>query len=226
MGRPGPYDGVIMEIIEFTDPGCVWSWAAHPVLARFREHLPGVRWRRVFGVQLDGPYGGRADADAALAGWREVARTTGVPLTDSLAYAHVSTRAAATAAAAAELQGAEVADAALLRLRESFFLRGRPADTTEAVAEALDGLPGLDLARLLRDMESPAVKDRLDADWAETRDPLPEALAGGDGVVRRDGDRVRYAFPTIVVRGARGVAVLAAWHPLEDYLAAAARVGP
>lgn len=229
MDRPGPDDGVTMEIIEYTDPGCVWSWAAHPILAGLRDRLrgePGVRWRRVFGIQLDGPPGGRGDAAAMLAGWQETGRATGRPITAVLEYAHVTTRPAAAAAVAAELQGPEVGDAVLLRLRESFFRYGRPADTPEAIAAALAGTPGLDLDRLLADADSAAVKERLAADWAETRDPVPEALAAGEGTVRPEGAGFRYVFPTVVLRGANGTAVLSGRRSLADYLAAVSRIGP
>jgi predicted DsbA family dithiol-disulfide isomerase len=46
----------LVEVTEFADPGCPWSWASEPrirwVHRRYRDH---VAWRRVFGVQLDGP---------------------------------------------------------------------------------------------------------------------------------------------------------------------------
>ncbi|MFB9895546.1 DsbA family protein [Planobispora takensis] len=256
----------VIEVVEYTDPGCVWAWGSEPKLRRLRlaleragleragleraglEHAGdleradgpersgqerggGVRWRRVFGVQLDGPAGGRGDAAAVLAGWHDVARHTGAPVPDVLAYAHTTTRPACTAAAAAELQGDDVAGRVLRRLRESFFVHGRPADDPRAVADALRGTPGLDLDRLLADLDSPQVRARLERDWEETRDPLPEVVGligegPAPGAARPDGDRLRYGFPTVVLRGPGGHAVVPGWRRAAEYRAAVERVLP
>jgi protein-disulfide isomerase-like protein with CxxC motif len=193
-----------IEVVEYTDPGCIWSWSAEPVLRELRRRS-GVRWRRVFGVPERG-------GEDPLPGWREVAAETGAPLTDRLHWIPISMLPASLAARAAEHQGSAIADGVVLRLREATFLHGRPADTPERIASAVRGLPGLDVARLLRDLDSPDVVFSIEADRAETRRPLPEAIT------RPEGDAVRYTFPTLAVDGR----VVSGWHALQDYVRVAA----
>jgi predicted DsbA family dithiol-disulfide isomerase len=193
-----------VEVVEFTDPGCIWSWSSEPVLRELRKR-PGVRWRRVFGV----PDRGTADP---LPGWREVAAETGAPLTDTLHWIPASMLPASLAARAAEHQGRAIAEEVLLRLREATFLHGRPADTPERIAAAVAGVERLDVARLLRDLDSPDVVFSIAADRAETRRPLPGAIT------RAEGDAVRYTFPTLVIDGR----VVSGRHTLQDYVQVAA----
>jgi predicted DsbA family dithiol-disulfide isomerase len=190
-----------IEVVEYTDPGCIWSWSAEPAIRRLRERR-GIRWRRVFGVP-------RRGSDDPLPGWREVAAETGAPLTETLHWIPQSMLPASLAGRAAEHQGRAVAEAVLLRLREATFLHGRPADTTDRVAQALRGLPGLDLARLIRDLDSPDVIFSIEADQAETRRPRPEAIT------RAEDDGVRYAFPTLIIDDH----VVSGWHALAEVAA-------
>jgi hypothetical protein len=191
----------VTEVVEYTDPGCIWSWSAEPVLRELRQR-PGVRWRRVFGVPERG-------SEDPLPGWREVVAETGAPLTDMLHWVPASMLPASLAARAAEHQGRPIADAVLLRLREATFLHGRPADTRDHVADALADLPRLDLPRLLRDLDSPDVVFSIQADRSETRRPLPGAIT------RTEGDGVRYTFPTLVIDGH----VVSGWHALAGVAA-------
>jgi predicted DsbA family dithiol-disulfide isomerase len=190
-----------VEIVEYTDPGCIWSWSAEPAIRRLRER-PGVRWRRVFGVP-------RRGGEDPLPGWREVAAETGVPLTDALHWIPQSMLPASLAARAAEHQGRAIAEAVLLRLREATFLHGRPADTTDRIADALRDLPALDLRRLIRDLDSPDVIFSIEADRAETRRPRPEAIT------RAEDEGVRYAFPTLIIDDH----VVSGWHALAEVVA-------
>jgi|1186.fasta_scaffold134703_2 protein-disulfide isomerase-like protein with CxxC motif len=188
-----------IDVVEYTDPGCIWSWSAEPAIRRLRER-PGMRWRRVFGV----PRRGGADP---LPGWREVASETGAPLTDVLHWIPQSMLPASLAARAADHQGRAVAEAVLLRLREATFLHGRPADTTDRVADALRGIPGLDLFRLIRDLDSPDVVFSIEADMAEARRPRREAVTREE-----PGGELRYAFPTLLIDDH----VVSGWHALAE----------
>ncbi len=135
------------------------------------------------------------------------------------------------AAKAAEAQGDEVAERVIRRLREALYVLGDPPDDRTPLAEALAGVPGLDLGRLLGDLDSPAVVEALQRDLHETRDPRPEVIdlddpGPGAGRAKRDGDRWRYVFPTLVVHGPVGVRVVPGWKPLEAYVAAIEAVAP
>jgi protein-disulfide isomerase-like protein with CxxC motif len=203
-----------VEIIEFTDPGCIWSWSSDAKLARLRESTKDVaRWRRVLGIA--GPRDGTPEE--LRASWIEVAAITGATVPDRLEHVPDSL-VLSRAARAAENQGRKRAEAVLRRLRESVFEDGRPADSPERLREALTPIEGLDVERLIRDLESSLVLWTLDADRTETRRPHPDVVA------RRDGDDLRYPFPTLIVRGPGGERILAGWIEYEVYSAAIADV--
>ncbi len=130
-----------IEVTEFTDPGCVWSWSSEPKLRRLRrQYGDRVAWRRVFGIQIDDvklSFPDRDPVDGAeewRADWLAVAAHSGAPITPRLEWMHASTWPASRAAKAAEAQGDEVAEAVLRRLREAVFVDGRPADNPERIA--------------------------------------------------------------------------------------------
>ena len=160
-----------IEVTEFTDPGCVWSWSSEPKLRRLRrQYGDRVAWRRVFGIQIDDvklSFPDRDPVDGAeewRADWLAVAAHSGAPITSRLEWMHSSTWPASRAAKAAEAQGDDVADAVLRRLREAVFVDGRSADNPERIALALSGVPGLDLDWLLEDLDSDAVSEAIAKD--------------------------------------------------------------
>jgi predicted DsbA family dithiol-disulfide isomerase len=223
-----------VEVIEFTDPGCAWSWGSEPIMRWLARRYEGrLRWRRVFGVQLDGPAG--ADVGEApeelREGWLAIAEHTSAPVAERLERGHASTRPAALAAKAAELQGAAAAEAVLRRLREAFFVVGRPPDTPSRIFEAIEGLPSVDAGRLLEDLESDAVAAALELDWGEARRPHQDViLLDGEGPhpggAKRDGETQRYAFPTVVARGPGGERVVPGWRAPHRYRDAVEAVAP
>jgi predicted DsbA family dithiol-disulfide isomerase len=227
-----------IEVTEFTDPGCVWSWSSEPKLRRLRlQYGNRVAWRRVFGIQIDdvklsfpdrdpveGPEEWRAD-------WLAVAAHSGAPITPRLEWMHASTWPASRAAKAAEAQGDEVAEAVLRRLREAVFVDGRPADNPERIALTLAGVHGLDLDWLLDDLDSAAVAAAVGADFDLTRDPHPDVVGLKEdgphpGAAKAEGPILRYSFPTLIVIGPEGERVLPGWRTLEQYEEAFEAVAP
>jgi predicted DsbA family dithiol-disulfide isomerase len=200
----------LVEVIEFTDPACVWSWSSDAKLRRLRERTRSiVRWRRALG--LAGRWGGTPEE--LRANWLEVASITGAHVPDRLT--HVPDPVVLSRAArAAENQGRKRAEAVLLRLRESVFVDGEPADSPERLREVLGEVDGLNVDRLIRDLDASLVLYTLDSDRAEARRPHPDVVA------RQDGDDLRYPFPTLVVRGPGGERVLPGWTEYETYAAA------
>jgi predicted DsbA family dithiol-disulfide isomerase len=201
----------MIDVVEITDPGCIWSWGSVEKIARLRETYALI-WRRVLGVPGPRP-GGPAEQHA---NWLEVSAITGAAVAERLEYVSRTSLPESLAARAAERQGSEVAEAVLLRLREATFLEGRPADSVERLREALGRVAGLDLDRLLADLDDPGVIASVQADAEEARRPPLELIASG--VARRDGDEYRYPFPTLIVNGR----ILAGWTAYEDYVAALA----
>ena len=124
------------------------------------------------------------------------------------------------------------AGARFRRLRESLFLFGRPADDEAAILAALADVPGLDVDALRADLDTPAVHDAAQADWEETRNPLPAVIGLEEPPPapgrrpRPTATRLRYRFPTLVVHGPGGTAVVPGWRPLATYLDAFAAAAP
>jgi len=227
-----------IEVTEFTDPGCVWSWSSEPKLRRLRhQYGERVTWRRVFGIQIDDLKLSFADRDPVdsteewRADWLAVAAHTDAPITPRLEWMHASTWPATRAAKAAEAQGDAVAEAVLRRLREAVFVDGRPADSRERIAVTLDGVPELDLGRLLDDLDSPAVAAAVGNDFDLTRDPHPDVVGLKEdgphpGAAKAEGPILRYSFPTLIISGPAGEYVMPGWRTLEQYEAAFTAVAP
>lgn len=231
-----------LTVVEYTDPACPWAWGSEPKFRQLRELLgPSAQWRRVFGILFDEGDALPPDDAAAAAetAWyheelKEISTHTHAPFPAALAWIASSSWPASLASKAAEAQGPDVAEAVLARLRETTFIHGRPADTHERVLAALQDVPGLDLPALASAAASPEVLAAVRQDWSETREPCQEVLdltAPGrhPGRAKPLGeepeDGFRYALPTLVFEGPGGRVVVPGWRPLEEYLAAAARVG-
>ncbi|WP_051472204.1 DsbA family oxidoreductase [Patulibacter minatonensis] len=230
-----------IEVVEYTDPGCVWSWGSEPQLRWLRRHYGDqLRWRRVLGVQVDRlsethpTRDAVRDAEAFRDDWLAVAVHTDAPVPVRLDRQHRSTRPASHAVRAAERQVTaehpDVADRVLRRLREAVFVHGRPADTRERIADALAGVDGLDLDRLLGDLDDPEVLASVQADWEETRRPHPAVIGRtgpgpNPGGAKPDGERTRYGFPTLLLRGPAGEEVVSGWNDVAALARAVESVG-
>ncbi|MFB9835726.1 DsbA family oxidoreductase [Actinoallomurus acaciae] len=226
-----------LTVVEFTDPACPWAWGSEPKFRWLRAALDGrpARWRRVFGILFDDDDDPAPDPDAEAAWYHryiaDIAEHTGAPYAPRLRWVARSSWPSSLAAKAAEAQGAGVAASVLRRLRETTFVLGTPADRVETVLDAVTGVPGLDHARLSRDLVSAPVRSAVRRDWAETREPFPEVLTvtgpgPHPGRAKEVGERHRFALPTLVFTGPAGRAVVPGWRELGEYVDAAERVAP
>ncbi|MER5787566.1 DsbA family protein [Streptomyces sp. NPDC001980] len=234
-----------VEVVEYTDPLCPWAWGSEPVFRGLRTALAGrVRWRRVYCILFDHDEDPAPDPAAETAWYARyvegIAGHTRAPRALRLSRVAASSWPSSLVAKAAELQGPEVADRVLRRLRETVFVLGEPADTLGAALDAAAGVPGLDARRLTADAASAAVLDGVRADHAEARRPVPEVLSdvppdglsapGGSphpGTAKETPDgRHRYALPTLVVHGPGGRRVVPGWRPYEVYAAAVGALCP
>jgi len=227
-----------VEVVEYTDPGCVWSWGSEPQLRWLRHHYGRqLTWRRVLGVQVDRlelSHPGLDpvhDAETFRAQWLAVAEHTRAPVPVQLTRMHRSTRPAAAAVHAAALQGPAVADRVLRALREAVFVVGSPADDPAGVREAVRGVDGVDVEQLVAGLDAPVVLARVAADVAEARDPHPDVVGRtgpgpNAGAARPDGSGgVRYGFPTLVLRGPGGEQVVSGWLSVDELAAAVEAAG-
>ncbi|MGK0224479.1 MAG: putative DsbA family dithiol-disulfide isomerase [Limisphaerales bacterium] len=231
-----------IEVIEYTDPLCSIAWGTEPykrrLLSRFGEKL---KWRVVMAglcgdnstVKAFQPWDAYKAGQSYLKVWKRVTGITGMPYPQDLRYMAVTTDPPCLVVKAAERQGSDVADRVLRRFRESVFLYGTPVDSLDQTTKALEGLPGLDLERLLRDIESEEVKAAYLADWEETRQPndyvrgLPDAetehLQGG--MMVSEGHE-RYNLPTFIFRGPAGERTVPGYRPYAEYEEALEAVCP
>jgi predicted DsbA family dithiol-disulfide isomerase len=237
---PHPRDAVV-DVVEFTDPISPWAWGTEPLLRWARRHYgPALRWRRAYAVAIDrlaDAHPGRdpvRDTEAFRAEWLAVARHTEAPVPVRLERMSRSTRLAAQAARAAERQVTterpDAADRTLRRLREAVLVHGRPIDTRDRLLDALAGVQGLDLERLLGDLETSSIVESVQADRDESRRPHPAVIGRQGrgpypGAAEPDGLHLRYALPTLLLHGPAGDAVVAGWSTPDALAAAIEGVG-
>lgn len=201
-----------VEVVEYTDPLCPWAWGSEPVFRGLRAALGGrVHWRRVYCILFDHDDDPAPDPAAETAWYsryvEDICGHTHAPRAYRLGRVAASSWPVSLVAKAAELQGTEVADRVLRRLRESVFVLGEPADTPALALSAARGVPGLDHERLAADAASTAVLDRVRADRAEARRPVRAVLSVPDGSSPHPGAAKetpdgghRYALPTLLFR--------------------------
>ncbi len=213
----------MIDVVEYTDPWCSWAWGTEPKLRRLRwRYGDRFRWRTVLGDLVPEREGVDLEKVAPeIAGyWQKVSKHTGMPWPEGLRWAPGRSQVADKAVIAARAQGAE--GALLRRIRESCFIDCAPADTKERIL-ALD-VPGVDMERLGRDMDSDEVAAAFAHDREETRNPNRYVLElqethEGKGNARKEGERWRYVFPTLLFRG-DGEHTVPGWQLWERYLAA------
>lgn len=227
----GPSGGVV-HVTEITDAACPWAWGSEPAFRLLRHTLgPHLSWRRVFGILFDEDDDPAPDPDAE-ARWYErfidgVTAHTEAPHARRLHWLTRTSWPASLAAKAAEGQGRAVAEHVLRRLRESTFVSGTPADSRDGVRDAVRGVPGLDVDRLLRDMGEEGVCAAVRDDRARARRPHPEVFgleAPGPhpGRAKELADGWRYALPTLLFDGPGGPVRVPGWRPVRSYFEAAA----
>ncbi|TXS43835.1 hypothetical protein EAO72_10820 [Streptomyces sp. or43] len=216
---------------------CPWAWGSEPSFRRLREALSGrVRWRRVYAILFDHDDDPAPDPAAETAWYaryvEEISGHTGAPRAARLSRVAASSWPSSLVAKAAELQGDDVAGRVLRRLRETVFVLGEPADTTALALSAARGVPGLDPDRLRSDATSGNVLDRVRADRAEARRPVPDVLSvRGDsphpGAAKETLDGgFRYALPTLLVHCPDGHRAVPGWRPFAAYEAAVDALAP
>ncbi|MFJ4833387.1 DsbA family protein [Streptomyces sp. NPDC088747] len=226
-----------LEVVEYTDPLCPWAWGSEPAFRKLRAALAGrVRWRRAYAILFDHDDDPAPDPAAETAWYSryvaDISAHTQAPRAVRLKRVAASSWPASLVAKAAELQGPEVAERVLRRLRESVFVLGDPADTAALALSAARGVPDLDPGRLAVDAASADVREQVRADRAEARRPVPEVLSvpGGTphpGAAKEtpDGGH-RYALPTLLFRAPGGYRAVPGRRPYEAYAAAVEELCP
>jgi putative protein-disulfide isomerase len=218
-----------VEVIYYTDPLCSWSWAFEAVWRRLRYELGGrIAWRYVLGGMIpdwqtfnDPLHSVHRPAQMGPS-WYEVRHRTGMPIDEMiwLQDPPASSYPACVAVKAAGLQGAAVEEAYLRRLREAVMLERRNVARREVLVETFEELAGHDLLDPLDPLAPVTARFRRDLVG-------DEALEAFRADLKDAGYREIGRFPTFVLRGAAGRAVLVVgYRPYAVFREALAAVAP
>ncbi len=228
---------VPVEVRYYTDPACIWSWAAEPALRRLMFEFEG---ELTFVWAMGGlarHYGSSyQDSEAAvgrgpdcfadlMSHWLNVAGQTGMPCDPRLwTEAPISgTFPACVAVEAASEQGWEAGYRYLRRVREGLLCFRRALDQPEAlVAEAAPA--GLDVGRFEAALDSEDATEAFVAHVEEARQVPEEARDAGKTSITEGHERL--SFPSVVFVGEDG-GRHGAWgfQPASAYRAAALAAG-
>ncbi len=198
----------VIEASYYTDPACPWSWALEPSVRRLQVELgDAVAIRPVMG----GRWPRFEDPQAQVAEWLEACDRSGMPFDPRLWLESPpsGSHPACLAVVAAGEQGEALQAAYLRRVREGLMCGRRKLDAIEALLAEAHAVPGVDAARLRRDLGSSATVERFGEQLERTR-----AIGGLD------------ALPAIAFHGADGEdRVVRGYVPYDEWRAAALAAG-
>lgn len=209
-----PVDPDVVDILEFTDPVCVWCWGSEPTL-RALKHQYGDQVRigfvmgglvpdiNTFMDARNNIGGGPEQSNRAVAAhWLQAAERHGMPIgTEGFGLfsdEHRSTYPQNIAYKAAQQQGEELATRFLRRMREASEVEAMVTSTIE-VQTQLAAEVGLDVGALLK-----AVGDGS----AEAAFHDDQAFIRGFGST---------GFPAFLIRYRGKAGLLPGWQPFETF---------
>ena len=209
-----------MKVTLYNDAACPWGYSAHPA---FRT----LEWR--YGAQLDWrlvligltenaqQYVDRGYTSlSSAAGYARRFRRFGMPFAPAPRARVVGTGRACRAVVAARLQAPGSEWAAFRALQFAWFTTTLLLDEDEGIAEALRGVPGLDVAAVIGSIDLPEVEEAYQRDRAETRSAVgsPAELQGKTATT--DGP-IRFTAPSVVFEHAGRRLVAGGWQTIEAY---------
>ncbi len=209
-----------MKAILYNDAGCPWGYSANPAL-RVLEWRYGSQldWRLVLiGLTeqaqqyVDRGYTPLGSAD----GYARRFRRFGMPLSPEPRARVVGTGRACRAVVAARLQSPGSEWSVVRALQFAWFTTTLLLDEDAGIAEALRGVPGVDVGALIASIDQPEVEEAYQRDRAEARTALgsPAELQGKTATT--DGP-VRYTAPSLVFETADRRVVAGGWQTIEAY---------
>jgi predicted DsbA family dithiol-disulfide isomerase len=220
-----------VEVVHYTDPACPWAYSAEPYMTTLRHRYgQGLRWRRVMIGLAETSV--RYDRD----GYQPVrsarnrtafARRFGMPFRFEARPRNLGTGRACRAVKAAELQSDDLAEALLRALRFGWFATALLMDTDDGIATMAATVAGLDVPRMLADIDSPQVEAAYQRDWAETRTAQQHARPGiAQGKTADTDGAERFTAPSLVFRREGRELVAVGWQSLDAYDVCIANLAP
>ena len=165
-----------VKLLYFTDPYCSWCWATEPVHFALKAYYgEQIEFQTVMGGLVKeladfSPKREIADAAASVAPhWTDVSARTGQPVDDALwtdigTLKSFSSWPANVAAKAGFLQGNDLGEAYLRRIRRAALTERKNISDIDIQLALAAEVPGLDLKRFERDLSSDEARSAFQAD--------------------------------------------------------------
>jgi predicted DsbA family dithiol-disulfide isomerase len=206
----------IVEVSHYTDAACPWAYNFEPALraleARYGDQLT-YRTVMIGLSETQHEYIARGYTAEGSSLSRRRFRRRGMPMSTGPRVRPFGTGRACRLVKAAELQGVPQAEALLRALRFAWFTTDLLMDEDDTLREVAESVDGLDAARALTDLESPAVEDAYQADRAEARSPTRFSVMLGRTAATDGADR--YTAPSLVLRSGGRELVSPGFQPFE-----------
>lgn len=217
-----------VKVTIYTDPGCPFGFNAQRQETQLAWHYGDaldVTRRMIVLVEKGSTYEELGLTREMVSANTERLRSAyGMPMHAEPGDRLPSTLDACRAYVGARMHDGERADRLLRALRQRSFSQGQALDQPDTLRGAA-GDAGIAPEALEKWLAEPEVEAELRADMADTRSPLPEALAQAHRLSRSDG-RLRYSTASAVFERDGRRVVMAGFRPFEVYEVAMANVAP
>lgn len=217
-----------MEITVYTDPGCPFGFNAQRQdlqLLWHYGHAVKVDRRMIVLMERRSPYQpGGLTKDMIESTIAALAERYGMPMTLRVQDQLVATIDACRAYIGARLSEPAKAEALMRALRRRAFTDGQPLDDP-ATLHGAAGVAGVAAEAVDAWLTDAAVEERMRADMAATRAPLPEALALAHKLSKSDG-AYRYSTASAVFEHGGRRVVAPGFQPFAVHEVAIASLAP
>lgn len=217
-----------VKVTIYTDPGCPFGFNAQRQETQLAWHYGDaldVTRRMIVLVEKGSTYEELGLTREMVSANTERLRSAyGMPMHAEPGDRLPSTLDACRAYVGARMHDGERADRLLRALRQRSFSQGQALDQPDTLRGAA-GDAGIAPEALEKWLAEPEVEAELRADMADSRSPLPEALAQAHRLSRSDG-RLRYSTASAVFERDGRRVVMAGFRPFEVYEVAMANVAP
>jgi predicted DsbA family dithiol-disulfide isomerase len=217
-----------IEVIHFSDPGCPWAYSASPALAvlqwRYRDQL---KWRFVTIVLTESAdqYTSRGYTPVRAAQGYMRYRRFGMPFAVEPKQRIAGTARACRTIIATRLLDPRREHAVFRALQFGWFTSPLVMDEDQAIATALERVPGLDIEAIVAALDDERVSTTYQADRAEAR-----TAAGGptefQGKSAQSDGPVRYTAPSLILKTEEQTLEAGGFQPVEAYDVVIANLDP